>query len=553
MAPSFELSEIATILTIIATLFTILLGLLRLIKWGQKRKKKKLTEPPQPLIRVIAPEAIKARQFYDNTLQGRARSLINQEKTTLMDESLTKLLNAESLTDPTVQLPSDSHFIDCICTVVARGGQTILMMPSGESQPDIEGVGRTSVLLRLLGLAVNAGRFIGLQLEDIHFLNEIPITVKSTSWCKLIATDMAYIGCSGKKLSVVPTKGEPVSFLWDLARHTFRITELGYKTGDHRKEPGRQKLIEIFNKIQFMPNNSFFGNLETLYPVDEVILLRREIKAEPSPPERRELKGEERIQQLRKALLVSTQHGSPFWRRNKQRLEKYVDYIIQNLDPTQIPLVSEICFAYPSPAIPNHYFDEIVEIIKTKRNPPKPSPSEMIPVRGIALHNYLLARSFFEVDEVRLLVTSGEKMFEDKIFWDSLFKVRRPMVLKILMLNPESPSTKVREKEAYMDKPEGFLAKEIRENIETLKRMCEYFVKVRKPVHMICSLYDELPSFRMTFIGDQKLLVTSYEKGKRTGHETIFYEISPQVQALFDGFNQEYQRIEACSKTIIKS
>ncbi|NHW00150.1 MAG: hypothetical protein HA496_11065 [Thaumarchaeota archaeon] len=66
--------------------------------------------------------------------------------------------------------------------------------------------------------------------------------------------------------------------------------------------------------------------------------------------------------------------------------------------------------------------------------------------------------------------------------------------------------------------------------------MSEYFIENKKPVHIVCSLYDELPSFRMTFIGDQKLLITSYEKGKRTGHETVFYEISPQMQTLFDGF-----------------
>lgn len=552
MVPLFQLSEIATILTIIATLISILYGFLQFIERWKKRKNKKLTEAPRPVMVVTDPDAIKSRLEYTNILQKRVQSLCKGEKGDI-DESLLKLLNAESLTDPTIPLPADSCFIDSICTAITRGGQTILLMPSGESQPDIEGVGRTSVLLKLLGLNVNTGRLIGLQLEDIHLLDGIPITIKSAPWCYLLATDMAYIGCSGKRLSIIPTKGEYLSFLWDLARHIFRTTELEYKTGDHRKEPGRQKLIEIFNKIQFTPNNRFFGNLETLYPVDEVILLRREIKAEPSPPERRELKGNERIQQLRKALLVSAQHGSPFWRRNRRKLESYVDCIIQNLDPTLIPSISEIRFSYPNPTIPNHYFDEIAEIIKTKKNPFRPSPSEIISVRGIALHNYILTRSFFDVNEVRLLVTSGEKMFQDINFWNALFKVKRDLVLKILMLNPRSYSTKIREREAYRDKPEGFLANEIKENIETLRRMSDYFVKINKPIHIICSLYDELPSFRMTFIGDQKLLVTSYEREKRTGQETIFYEITSQMQTLFDGFNQEYQRIEAHSKTIIKS
>jgi hypothetical protein len=476
MVSMLELSEIATILTVIVALISIFLYLLRLTKWWQRRKKEKPTKFLQPLPSVITSKAIKARGFYDDILKKHADSLIKQQKGE--EEILKVILDAESLVDPIIQLPSDSCFIDCICTAVTYGGgQTILIMPSGESQPNIEGVGRTSILLRLLGLVVNIGRLIGLQLEDILSLNEIPVTVKSTPWCRLIATDMAYIGCSGKRLSVVSTRGEPMSFVWDLARYIFRATELGYRTGNHRREQGRKKLIAIFNKIQFIPNSSLYANLETLYPIDEVILLRREIRAEPSSPERRELKGEERIQQLRKALMVSAQHGSLFWHRNMRKLIEYVDYIIENLDRAKIPLVSEIYYAYPNPAVPNHYFDEIVEIIKTGKNPQKPSSSEMIPIRGIALHNYLLSRSFFEVKEVRLLVTSGEKMFEDKIFWDSLFKVRSPIILKILMLNPDSPYTKIREKEAYMDKPEGFLANEIRENIKILKRMSEYFIE----------------------------------------------------------------------------
>jgi len=58
----------------------------------------------------------------------------------------------------------------------------------------------------------------------------------------------------------------------------------------------------------------------------------------------------------------------------------------------------------------------------------------------------------------------------------------------------------------------------------------------------------------MTFIGSERLLVTSYEKGKRTGEETIFYEITPQhFKAIYDGFDQEYLKIERNSKIVIAS
>jgi len=49
----------------------------------------------------------------------------------------------------------------------------------------------------------------------------------------------------------------------------------------------------------------------------------------------------------------------------------------------------------------------------------------------------------------------------------------------------------------------------------------------------------------MTFIGKDRLLVTSYEAGKRTGSETIFCDINPQgMGELLEGFNREYVQIE---------
>ena len=465
------------------------------------------------------------------------------------------MLNSESLTAPAISIPQDSYFVDCICTAVIKEGKTLIILPSGESQPDIEGIGRTSVLLRLLGLSIDTGRLIGLQLEDIRTLKSIPIVIKSPPWCRLLTTDMAYLGSTGKKLSLVPTKGERMSFLWDLARYIYRTTTLEYKTGDHRKQQGRQKLFEIFNKIQFKPINGIFGNLEALHLIDEVILLRRKIEAEPTTPLRHDLKGEDRLKQLRKALMVSVQHGSEFWHRDKGKLELRVNNILNSLDPNRLPPVSEIYFSNPDAAIPDYVFDEVTERIKTKENPtPVPDFKEIKTISGIHLHNFLLSRSFYDVDEVRLLVTSGEKIFRDISLWDDLSEVRREIALKILMLKPNSTSVNERERSLFGQAERFLEERNPREHRANQKNALLFYENPEACAHNLQSLYDELPSFRMTFIGSERLLVTSYEKGKRTGEETIFYEITPQhFKAIYDGFDQEYLKIERNSKIVIAS
>ena len=95
---------------------------------------------------------------------------------------------------------------------------------------------------------------------------------------------MIYLGSIGGKLTVVPTKGEQMSFVWDLARHIFRTTTLDYKTGDHRKYPGREKLYEIFKRIDLEQVNNIYGQIGKIYSIDEIILLNRTVTGEPINP-----------------------------------------------------------------------------------------------------------------------------------------------------------------------------------------------------------------------------------------------------------------------------
>lgn len=546
---------IAAIAGILGFVYLVVIGNDSLITLLRNRKKKDIVQPPRSstLEFVTSKSALKSRIEYDRLLRERLRSYLKQEKD--LPEPWIQMLNdPDSLTAPAYPIPQDSYFVDCICTALTKEGRTLAILPSGESYPDVEGIGRTSILRKLLGLSIDTGRLIGLQSEDIRTLKSIPIVIKHPSPYSLLATDMAYLGCTGGKLSLASTKGERMSLIWDLARHVYRTTTLNYKTGDHRKQAGRYKLLEIFNKLSmhacFRPIDGVFGQLEKLHVIDEVILLRREVAAEPTIPYWHELKREGCLEQLKKALIVSAQHGSEFWSRDKHQVELRVKSILDLLDPDRMPLVSEICFSNPESAMPDYVFDEITERIKTKENPPKePTFKEVRTVSGIHLHNYQLSRGFHDASEVKLLVTSGEKIFRYNSFWNALCEARRPITLRILMLDPNSTSLNEREREAYSDKPKGFLKTEIQENIATIRRMSDIFAKTQKHVHIICRVYDERPSFRMTFIGRERLLVTSYEKGKRTGEHTIFYEIDRQnLEDLYDGFEKEYQKFERNSK-----
>lgn len=461
----------------------------------------------------------------------------------------------QNLIDPAVPLPDGSLFIDCICSAFAINGERVLLLPSRDSSPNIEGVGRTSILLRLLGLTIPYGRVIGLGIDEPESPERIPMHFSSTPWCRLLATDMAYIGTTRDELTIVPTRGEMASFVWDLARHIYRSTDPKYKSGDHRKN--RKKLLKIFHNI---PMTSaivkLFGELNALHSVDKVIILKRRIQAKPSPPVPRLVTGQKRLNQLRHSMTINTEHGSRFWHREDSLLVKRVDQILNALNEDSLPPFLEITYSHPSPVIPQNTFSEIRDILTEEPPAPLRKAKETLKSgTGIRFHNDILMRCIGDIDQIRFLVTTGEKFFKDVAFWNSLVKRTSEIKIEVLMLNPDSPVVENRQQATYHDKPTGFLKTEIVQNVATLRRMSLYFANLRKrqkPIVSIrCGIYDDLPSFRMTFIGKNRLLVSSYDEGRRTGEQTLFYDINTRHEGtLFLGFNNIYRKLAANAKWI---
>ncbi len=81
--------------------------------------------------------------------------------------------------------------------------------------------------------------------------------------------------------------------------------------------------------------------------------------------------------------------------------------------------------------------------------------------------------------------------------------------------------------------------------------MSSYFRKKKIDVNIVCKLYEVLPAFRMTFIGENRLLIASYEKVKRTGDHTTFFDISSDGSAsILQGFVNGYYEISPSAKQI---
>jgi hypothetical protein len=468
--------------------------------------------------------------------------------------SLKQSVTRGSVLDPATK-PLPPSFVDYICTTVWRDGRTILILPSGDSTHDVEAVGRTNVLLRLLGVRVPYGRLLGI-LDNTS--DELPHEIavfgpddKNQRWCSIVATDMAYLGAAGNRLCVIPTLGEPLNFVWDLARHVFRSTSLAYHTGDHRAGERRPLLVEIFNRIPLHPFRPLFAELDTRYFVDEIFVLRRDVP-NPGRPLRREIGVREKFELLRKALLVSARHESSFWKRDEDVLEKMVDFTLGQINWEDLS-VTEVVISHTDELIPRYVFDEAAELIRAAAiSDNQRRPIETKVGIGVRYHNQELLKDLRNVSELRILATSGEHLFKDVAFWKALASLTRPFQLEALLLDPESPAVGRRQEAAYREKPHGFLEREIQENIDTILRMNRYFASIGGHVRLSCSLYREIPPFRMTIIGQTRALVASYEATRSTGVDTVFFDLKADDDSgLFRGFLGLYRMCEA-SAVLVK-
>lgn len=506
----------------------------------------KNTPPKKFDEQFLLEKAIISRKNYNENCLHYFNSLPEDVKQAIKEKS--PLIGEENFSYPaTKELLQNVGFFDTICSLVSYEGDKILIIPSGISNNDVEGVGRTNLLLRLLGYEIKYNRLFGLSEPN----KKIQLDLKEHSKFSLLASDMLYLGLADECLCVVPTRGEVISFIWDIARNIFRSSEIDYEKDRHRKE-GRPKLKKIFENIELSSNfvKNAYGQMDEFYFPNKVYILKRDLGRFLKPPTISKIRNKEEIKQkLETALLISLKHGSDFWCRDAEKIKKQVKDIVNGLALSSIELY-EIKITFPDPRLPPYIFDDINEIFQkgSIEENVKGEISNKFEI-GIRYHNYRVYERLSDVYELDLLVTSGQKFFNDISIWEKLSKGKRELKFNILFLDPNSDAAKEREQQAYKKykKKQGFLREEILENVDEIKRMANYLKKnYNTNIKVDCRLYSEKPIFRMTFINNKTLLLATYPENKRTGAKTKFFIINKDEQEeLYQAFKNEYTRIFA--------
>ncbi|MBD3192758.1 MAG: TIR domain-containing protein [Candidatus Heimdallarchaeota archaeon] len=513
------------------------------------------TTEQQPLKKFdeqfLLKEALGSRQGYNENCARYLATLPENIKKAIKEKS--PLIGEESFSYPAKkELVPQTDFYDTICSLVSYEGKRILIMPSGKSNNEIEGVGRTNLLLRLMGYDIKYNQIFGLDEPR----KKIQLDLKKQSKYTLLASDMVYLGLVNENLCAVPTRGEVISFIWDIARNIYRSSEIDYERDKHRKE-GREKLLKIFGNIELTEDfvRNAYGQMNEYYFPTKVFVLKRDL-GRFKPPKVVKIKNIEEIKsKLKTALLVSLKHGSNFWRRDEEEIKRIVNDIVQGLDLESVEF-SEIRVTFPDPRLPPYIFDDIMEIIEKGSIEEDITGEQVNKFKvGIRYHNYHVYERLADVYKLEILVTSGQKFFNDISLWEKLARGRRELELRILFLDPNSKAAKEREEQAYKkyEKEPGYLKKEIYENIDEIKRMTEYLNEnyQKTNIKVKCRLYKEKPIFRMTFINDKTLLLAIYPENKRTGAKTKFFIIERDKQKEFyEAFKNEYERIFAAAEPI---
>lgn len=455
--------------------------------------------------------------------------------------------SGDDFLDPTIRI--DEPYVECMCTALSRAGVIYLILPSAGSEPDNEGVGRTAITARLLGLRPPYTELMGIDRIPLKKIKRPALKFSKSKPWRLIASDMAYLRVSEGQLSVIPVKAEKVNFLWDLARHLFRTTDLTYSTGAHRDDPKKRKRLEaLFRQLPCEGLSNIYADLERSYRVDEILILRRKRVDEPGPSSLSTLSDQKKRDQLKKSILLSSnEHGSDFWNRPRKELVPVVEGLINQVD--QLPPVKELVIHFPGSNVPSFLYHEAAEVVNTeKQSSPLPKLGSVL--LGVDRYRGQLFNALYTASKIRMLVTTGEKVFQDGAFWRQIVNLKGPFRLEILMLDPESPYVAELWEEAYFDDYEKeFLKEEIETNIKAIRKVRAYLKQKNAPITIHCRLYQERPNLRMTLIDGERALIAHYFPGRRTGSDTLFFDVyGPHAGSFLKSLEQQFKNLKKDAK-----
>ncbi len=449
--------------------------------------------------------------------------------------------------------PVKNSFLFCICSALCCSGKVYLFIGSGKSEPNFEGIGRSTLINKLIGIKLPYTKLIPFSKETLKNIevNGINLNYTAQSGWKLISSDFAYLGVSNGELIVAPVKYEKYCYVWDLARHLLRSTAPKYNPYDQVESPDIRELVtNLYYKIHIKDIDYFYTNSREndYYKVDKIIFLRRIKSDKPEIFSFNEIKNKRNVlKNLKESILISCSDNqkTSFWKISKDKLILETNRLISKIK--HLPIAKEVVFAYKpigkteTGSTPVFIYDKVVSCINfDSLNNAQHSNNIFF---GIDEYNKRLYGALSEVSKIEILVRSGEKVFQDVGFWKYILNCNREITLDIKILNPESNTVITIQNSAYKDKTDKeFLKHEIEDNINVIKKIKEFFSSENPNVSIDYNTYNEEPDMRVTILisSDKRLIISPYVRNRRTGDNTLFVDIKAPPDEFIKAFEEKY-------------
>jgi hypothetical protein len=237
---------------------------------------------------------------------------------------------------------------------------------------------------------------------------------------RLVASDRAYVAAtpylgakSDCRLSIEPIPGEPIDFVWDIARHILRTTAIDYQTGSHRDNHlHRDLLFAIFQRISFDTLSPVFAEGSGPRQTDQILILRQDFFGQdyqglPAP-----LVGDVAKAELQAAFLLGASHNSPYWRARAGEIRRRVPPLLERLNWERVPGIQEILIARRSRSYSQYVFPEMADRIRMVPEARIHNDlRQMHASLGVRYHNDVLSaaiRNGEAAGRVNLLLISGK-------------------------------------------------------------------------------------------------------------------------------------------------
>jgi len=458
-----------------------------------------------------------------------------------------------------------------ICTLVRIGHKHVLILPSNRSQAEREGVGRTTILVSLLGLrmpyqplmsygARDLPEWLKILVANEHGANSVVKGSKAVrdprKPCQLIAADRAYLIINSEgNLEVIPMSGEQIDFIWDCTRHLYRSTQVNYLAGMQGALECREGLKELFLRLK--PDPDVIGKYEPRWKqahwVDEIVIV--ELKKEhhrtgarliPCLPKDLPWKRE-----IPTGLQFTIAHKAAFWSEPERRriANEFIERVEAMDNVPQLP-VKKLLIEHEYDLFSHELFFEAAQVLRSGREEDKPPTHRDDPYpRGVSAHNNAVIEALQLGQDVSIIATSGAKLLGDRDFWTALeLGSRDGARATINLLDPDfAPGIQSR-RIAY--KSDAFLEGEIRHSIALVMRMRQSLSLSNKQLAL--RLYRRVPEFKLALVNSERFIVASYDPEKRTSADTVFHVIESENSgvALFEGFRRHLDNVEADAKEV---